>query len=114
MCSLLVTVFFLNFLGIIILDILIIELFCNFLKCLPSEDDPNLLVMNLYSDVECWKGLFILHASFSVVVSFVFVIICLVAAIALYESKESPNDVSAKITSRADFGVLIVKIVILY
>jgi hypothetical protein len=70
--------------------------------------------MSLYSDIECWKGLIILHSSFSVVVSFVFVIICLIAAIALYESKESPNDISAKVTSRADFGVLIVKIVILY
>jgi hypothetical protein len=104
LCSLLVTVLFLNFL----------EMFCNFLKCLPSEDDENLLVMSLYDDVVCWTGLFILHSSFAVFVSFIFVIICLIAALALYESKESPNDVSAKVSSRADFGVLIVKIVILY
>ena len=70
--------------------------------------------MDLYSDVECWQGLFILHASFSVAVSVVFVSICLVAAIALFETKESPNDVCAKVTSRPDFVVLIVKIVILY
>lgn len=70
--------------------------------------------MDLYSDVECWKGLFILHSSFAVGVSFVFVIICLVAAIALFETKESVNDVCAKVTSRPDFAVLIVKIVLLY
>ena len=70
--------------------------------------------MDLYSEVECWKGPFILHCSFAIVVSFVFVIICLVAAIALFETKESPNDVCAKVTSRPDFTVLIVKIVILY
>jgi hypothetical protein len=70
--------------------------------------------MDLYNDVVCWQGIFILHASFAVVVSFVFVSICLVAAIALFETKESPNDVSAKVTSGPDFAVLIVKIVILY
>lgn len=101
-CSLLVTVLFLNFL----------ELFCNFLKCLPGDDGE--LYMSLYEDVKCWSGLFILHASFAVAVSFIFVIICLIAAVALYESKETQNDISAKVTSRADFGVLIVKIVILY
>ena len=54
-----------------------------------------------------------IHVSFSVVVSFLFVIICLVAALALFESKETPNDVTAKVTSRSDFAVLMVKIVIL-
>ena len=40
-CGLMVTVFFLNFL----------ELFCNFLKCLPDEKDPSKLMMNLYPEV---------------------------------------------------------------
>ena len=43
-----------------------------------------------------------------------FIIICLVAAIALFETKQSPNDICAKVTSRPDFAVLIVKIVMLY
>lgn len=101
-CSLLVTVLFLNFL----------ELFCYFLKCTPGDDGT--LYLSLYGDVACWSGLQILHASIAIFVSFVFVIICLIAAIALYESQESPNDISAKVSSRADFTVLIVKIVILY
>ena len=103
-CGLMVTVFFLNFL----------ELFCNFLKCLPDEEDPSKLMMNLYPEVECYSGLFTLHSSFAVAVSFVFVIICLIAALALFETKESPNDVCAKVTSRPDFAVLVVKLVLLY
>ncbi len=85
------------------------------MKCNSTDGEvEGQVVMDLYSEVECWKGPFILHASFAIVVSFVFVIICLVAAIALFETKESPNDVCAKVTSRPDFTVLIVKIVILY
>ncbi len=70
--------------------------------------------MNLYSEVECYSGLFNLHSSFAVAVSFVFVIICLIAALALFETKESPNDVCAKVSSRPDFVVLVVKLLILY
>lgn len=103
-CGLLVTVFFLNFL----------ELFCNFLKCQPDETDPNKLVLNLYPEIQCWTGLQLLHTSFAIAVSFVFIIICLIAALALFETKESPNDVCAKVTSRPDFTVLVVKIIILY
>ena len=99
-----VTVFFLNFL----------ELFCSFLQCVPDETNPNKMVMNLYSEVECYSGLFNLHSSFAVAVSFVFVIICLIAALALFETKESPNDVCAKVSSRPDFTVLVVKLLILY
>jgi Na+-transporting methylmalonyl-CoA/oxaloacetate decarboxylase gamma subunit len=34
----------------------------------------------------CWEGIYVLHAGFAVFVSFIFIIICLIAALALYES----------------------------
>lgn len=103
-CSLLVTVLFQNFL----------ELFGYFLKCMPSPDDATVSVMVLFPDIVCWQGMHLLHASVSIVVSFVFILICLVAANALFESKESINDIGSKVSSKADFNYLIMKIILLY
>ena len=51
-----------------------------------------------------------LHVSFAVIVSFVFLIICLIASVALFESRETHNDFGPKVTSRPDFTLLLVKV----
>lgn len=83
------------------------------LICLPSEDDPNVTVNYLYTDVTCWSGTYNLHAIVAVIVSFVFLAICLVCALGLFESKESPKDVGSKVSSRPDFGLLLLKTIVL-
>jgi len=48
----------------------------------------------------------------AVVFSFVFLGICLVCALGLFESKESNKDVGSKVSSRPDFALLLLKTVL--
>ena len=92
----------------------VLELFVYEIICLPSEDDATIQVISIFPDVVCWQGMYNLHASLGIVISVVFLAICLICALSLYESKESQKNVAAKVSSRADFGLLIAKTVILY
>ena len=84
------------------------------LMCLPSDEDPSITVNSIYSDVVCWQGMQNLHSAIAVVVSLVFLGICLVCSIGLFESKESTKDVGSKVSSRPDFALLLLKVVILF
>lgn len=59
----------------------------------------------------CWNGTYNLHAIVAVVASFVFLGICFVCALGLFESKESNKDVGSKVSSRPDFALLLLKMV---
>jgi hypothetical protein len=97
-CSLFVTVLFLPFL----------ETFTTMLRC-----DSN-GQMTLFPDVTCWQGTHIIHACFAIIVSIIFILIAIVVSLTYFESRSTSNDLAAKVTSRADVFIVVMKTILLY
>ena len=74
-----------------------VELFSSLLCCINKDGN---LVHSTFTEVKCWDGIHILHASFSVVVSCIFICISMVVALTYFETKGTSNDPSARIHSR--------------
>ena len=106
-CGLFVTVLFLPLLGIIYIYIYI-ELFTSMLSC--KEEDGEYR-HSLFNDEKCWEGMHILHASFSILVSTIFINISLVVGFTYYETKSTSNDPSARTNSRVDMMSILQKII---
>jgi len=88
-----------------------IETFTTMLHCHAVE---GVEVLTLFEDFECWHGMHIIHATFSIVVSSVFIIISLVVALTYFESKSASHDISARVNSRADVFIILMKIILIY
>ena len=71
-------------------------------------------VLTLFPDFECWHGMHIIHATFSIVVSFTFIIICLIVSLTYFDTQGSSHDISARVNSRADVFVVLLKIILTY
>jgi len=86
------------------------------LKC-KDQTDPltNLTIkINAYANtIQCWSGLYYIHAIFAIFKSIFFIVICLIIQMTFFETKSSPENVSAKANSKADVLFLITKIIIL-
>ena len=109
-CGLFVTVLFLPFLGIYIFNniLLNVETFTTMLRC---DSDGK---MTLFKDVTCWEGTHIIHACFAIVISIIFILIAFVVSLTYFESRSTSNDLTAKVTSRADVYIVIMKTILLY
>ena len=59
-------------------------------------------VLTLFPELQCWHGMHIIHATFSIVVSSIFIIISLIVSLTYFESKSASHDISARVNSRAD------------
>jgi hypothetical protein len=70
--------------------------------------------MSLFSDTDCWQGAHIIHACFAVIVSIIFILISFVVSLTYFESRSTSNDLAAKVTSRADVFIVIMKTILLY
>jgi hypothetical protein len=70
--------------------------------------------MTLFPDVKCWEGAHIIHACFAIIVSVIFILIAFVVSLTYYESRSTSNDLAAKVTSRADVFIVIMKTILLY
>lgn len=70
--------------------------------------------MTIYPDTECWTGAHIIHASFAIVISIIFIMISTVVSLTYFESRSTSNDLAAKVTSRADVFIVIMKTILLY
>jgi len=70
--------------------------------------------MTLFKDVTCWQSTHIIHASFAIIVSIIFVMIAFVVSLTYFESRSTSNDLAAKVTSRADVYIVIMKTILLY
>ena len=105
-CGLFVTVLFLPFLGKV-MNFILLETFTTMLRC---EDGA----LTLFPDVKCWEGAHIIHACFAIIVSIIFILIAFVVSLTYYESRSTSNDLAAKVTSRADVFIVIMKTILLY
>jgi len=70
--------------------------------------------MSLFRDVKCWEGAHIIHACFAIIVSIIFILISLVVSLTYFESRSTSNDLAAKVTSRADVFIVVMKTILLY
>ena len=70
--------------------------------------------MTLFPDVTCWQGTHIIHACFAIIVSIIFILIAIVVSLTYFESRSTSNDLAAKVTSRADVFIVIMKTILLY
>jgi hypothetical protein len=70
--------------------------------------------MTLFKDVKCWEGTHIIHACFAIVISIIFILIAFVVSLTYFESRSTSNDLTAKVTSRADVYIVIMKTILLY
>ena len=61
---------------------------------------------------KCYQGVHIIHASFSIIITFIFVTIAIVVALNYFESRITSNDPTARSNSRADVCFIINKIVL--
>ena len=71
-------------------------------------------MLTLFPHFECWHGMHIIHATFSIVVSFVFIIICLIVSLTYFDTQSGSHDISARVNSRADVFVVLLKIILTY
>jgi hypothetical protein len=81
------------------------------LHCHSAEGHSSLTI---FPEFECWHGAHIIHATFSFVVSFIFIIISLIVSLTYFESKSASHDISARVNSRADVVIIIMKIILIY
>jgi len=100
-CGLFVTVLFLPFL----------ETFTSMIEC---KNKNGQLVSMIFDEFHCWTGQHIIHASFALVVSLIFIFISVVVALTFFDNQSTSNDISAKVNSRADVFFISMKIILIY
>ena len=64
--------------------------------------------------MQCWTGQHIIHACFAIILSIIFVVISVVVSLTYFESRSSSHDLAAKVTSRADVYIVVMKTILLY
>lgn len=107
-CGLLVTVLFIPFLGKDNLNNrTFVETFTAMLRCTNGY-------MTLYPTTQCWAGTHIIHATFAILISIIFVLISFGVTLTYFESRSTSNDLAAKVTSRADVFIVAMKILLIY
>jgi len=79
-----ITIFFIPFLNY----------FVSISACV--KDEREMMVHYIYTEIECWTGVHVIHAAFAIIGSIVFVIITGILSLMYYEYKDSPNDSTAR------------------
>jgi hypothetical protein len=83
------------------------------LSCKEKTYNNQKLNYNIYSDqIICWNGIYYLHAFLSIFTSLTFFFICFIVKKTCFETKNSPNNLSAKLNSNSDIFLLIEKCII--
>ena len=68
----------------------------------------------MFPEIQCWTGAHIIHSTFAIVVAVIFIAICLVVSLTFFDSNSNSHDISARINSRADVYVVVMKIILTY
>ena len=82
--SLFITIFFLP----------LFDYFISLLNCV--YDSNGNYVHAYFSNVQCWNGIYILHAVIAIVMSIVFVVICLAVSMTYFECRSTSNDPTSR------------------
>ena len=60
------------------------------------KDSQNVLVHFYYPDVICWSGSHVIHSIFSFVIIIIFLVICILSTLTLFDSRLNFNNPCAK------------------
>ena len=71
-------------------------------------------INTLFPSMICWTGMHIIHATFSFVVSFIFMIICIIVSLTYFDSQSASHDITSRVNSRADVFLISLKIILTY
>lgn len=88
----------------------ILELFLSLFVCKYDEIDGK-YKNSTSTDVVCFEGFHILHMIISLIVSTIFLIICIIVAISFFECSEVSEEFEAKENSRSDIVMILSKLV---
>jgi hypothetical protein len=86
-----------------------LDLLISIFNC--DKNSTGELVNYFVPTIVCWSGTYYIHVIFSVIVSVLFVFICLIVQLTYYETKSSTQNQTAKRSSRSDVFMLICKII---
>ena len=110
-----VTILFMPFVGIY--SLVKLDLFLSVLICHSDPNNPQILITEI-GEIRCFYGFHFLHVFCSIIVSIVFLLICLICALTFFECSNEEGDLTAKFilnknreNSRADFIMLLSKII---
>jgi len=73
-----------------------------FISVLHCVDYNGIQVHYNFTEIQCWKGIYTLHAIFAILGAIVFIICTLISSLTLFEYKTNPNDPTARVTSRSN------------
>lgn len=99
------------YLFVTILFIPIYEFFLSVFHCIENEE--HVLVHYMWSEVECFKGVHIIHSILAVFTAVVNVCMTVVVAINFFESRNIHDDPEARVNSRPNFLLLLYEILFL-
>jgi len=68
----------------------------------------------VFKDLQCWTGTHIIHGAIAVLISLVFILICLVISLTFFRSTNKSNNAAARSHSRVDVFILLMKLVLTY
>jgi len=88
----------------------ITEFLISMVEC--QTDDNGILVHSSYDNIQCWRGMHLLHGTVALVNIFIFVVISLIVALNYFESRITSNNPTARSNSRADVVFIINKIML--
>jgi hypothetical protein len=88
-----------------------LETFTSMINCVSKN---GVLVHVSFPELQCWTGMHIIHATFAMVIAFVFIIICLVVILTYFDSQSTSHDIAARVNSRSEVFVIFMKIVLIY
>jgi hypothetical protein len=82
------------------------------LRLLAEVTSAEVPFVNAYgTTMQCWTGPYYIHAVFSIVVSIIFIILCLIIQLTYFETKSTSQNYAAKSNSKSDVIMLVVKII---
>ena len=84
LATLFITIFYLPFL----------DYFVSMVACVKNTSGVS--VHSYFTNVECWKGMHILHAVFALVMAVFFFFLCSIISLTYYEYKTTSNDPNSR------------------
>ena len=85
-----------------------LPIFAMFLSIFDCQNSQNKFV----PEINCWKGAFYIHASFSIVLSILFILMTFLVQCTYFETKYGTHNPIAKSTSQPDCFFLLTKIIL--
>lgn len=88
-----------------------LETFTSMIECTQKNGSYE---NRLYDDMVCWSGEHIIHGTFAIGISLIFICISLIVSLTYFDSQSTSHNISARVNSRSEVFYIIVKIILIY